>query len=733
MTKILTKSILFLLLILILAIFYLSYFGVKTEKLNEKIIDKISKINKKAKVELNFVKYVLDIRNLSIIIKTSNPKISIDKNKLEFKSLKTQISLRSFMKDQFLIDDLQISTKDIKLSDVLLLARSFKNSAELFILSKIIKDGSLVANIGLNFNANGTIKEDYKIDGVIKNGKIRLLDNKNLSNLNFSFKIKKDEYLLNDLEVLFKKIKFTIPKMKITEKNNLFLINGKLINKEKDLDYEFINNIFDQDFKNFDLNNINFHAESDFNIEVNKKFKINNIELFSKLNLKKLSYSNKFLKLKKYFPEYNQLVNLTNHEILINYKNNQIDITGNGELSLEDKTDKIKYKIAKKNDQYNFNINFEINDNSLIIDFLDYKKKENLSSYLKLDGIYRKDNKINFKSILLTENDNSFLVKDLYLSDKLKIIDVRKIKIDYFNLNGIKNNISLTKNKKNYKIQGQSFDATKLINELLESQDDESSSIFDGLNSTIDITINKTYLDKVTFVNNLSGNIYFKDNKIYKLNLDSKFSDNKKLVITINTTDNNEKITTLFSDYPKSLLKQYKFIKGFEEGVLDFYSIKKDNISNSLLVIDNFKVQEIPILAKLLTLASLQGIADLLTGEGIRFTDLEMKFSNDEGLMRIEEMYAIGPAISILMDGYIEPKKLISLRGTLVPATTINRSIASIPIIGNILIGKKTGEGVFGVSFKIKGPPKNLKTTVNPVKTLTPRFITRTLEKIKKN
>ena len=96
-------------------------------------------------------------------------------------------------------------------------------------------------------------------------------------------------------------------------------------------------------------------------------------------------------------------------------------------------------------------------------------------------------------------------------------------------------------------------------------------------------------------------------------------------------------------------------------------------------------------------------------------------------------MYAIGPAVSILMDGYIESKKKISLRGTLVPATTINRSIASIPLLGNILVGKKTGEGVFGVSFKIKGEPKNLKTMVNPIKTLTPRFITRTLEKINKN
>jgi len=56
-----------------------------------------------------------------------------------------------------------------------------------------------------------------------------------------------------------------------------------------------------------------------------------------------------------------------------------------------------------------------------------------------------------------------------------------------------------------------------------------------------------------------------------------------------------------------------------------------------------------------------------------------------------------------------------------------------LPIIGKILVGSKTGEGVFGVSFKIKGLPKQLKTTVNPIKTLTPRFITRTLEKIKKS
>jgi len=211
-----------------------------------------------------------------------------------------------------------------------------------------------------------------------------------------------------------------------------------------------------------------------------------------------------------------------------------------------------------------------------------------------------------------------------------------------------------------------------------------------------------------------------------------KFSENKEFKLTIRK-ENNNKVTTLFIDKAEPIVKRYDFIKGFEGGKLDFYSTEKNKISQSKLKIYDFKLKEMPALTKILTLASLQGVADILSGEGIRFDEFEMSFQNNGSLMTITEIYAIGPAISILMEGYIEKNKLISLRGTLVPATTINKFIGSLPVLGEILVGKKTGEGVFGVSFKIKGPPKNLKTSVNPIKTLTPRFITRTLEKFKKN
>lgn len=180
--------------------------------------------------------------------------------------------------------------------------------------------------------------------------------------------------------------------------------------------------------------------------------------------------------------------------------------------------------------------------------------------------------------------------------------------------------------------------------------------------------------------------------------------------------------------------KVYRAIVSNSRGrTLDFYSTKKGLENTSTLKLYDFKLKELPVLTKLLTLASLQGIADTLSGEGIRFNEFEMNFVQSGRLIKINEIYAIGPAISLLMDGYIEKDKIISLRGTLVPATTLNKVIGSIPFLGDILVGSKTGEGVFGVSFKIKGPPNELETNVNPIKTLTPRFITRTLEKIKKN
>jgi hypothetical protein len=734
MIKKIIKSLLLIVLLLILIVAYLSFFGIETNKFNNKIKTEIYKINRNINLELNTVKFLFDPINLSFYVKTLEPEIRVKTKKLKLELIKTNISLQSFIKNEFLIKNLQLSTKAIKLNDIVKLIRSFENSVELFILDQVIKEGFLVGDININFDSNGNIKNDYRIKGFIKNAKLEILKDYSIENLNLLFNIRRDEFLLKNIVTKFNQIKLTSPSVLIKEKKNAFHIKGTILTKQKNIDNNLLNKLFKDSFKQLDVENINLKSSNNFTFNINKKFKISNFNLKSKINLNNLDYKNDLLKIKDYLPNFKKLISLKDHRITINYNMNQFSINGEGKILIGDKLDFLNYKIKKKQNEYVFDTNIYLIKNSLLVDFLNYKKEENTKSLISLNGVYKINKKIRFNKITLEENNNKFLIKNLNLDKKLKFVNLELLDFDYKNNNKIKNKFNIKKNKNNYEVTGKSFDATKLIDKLLSGGNNENiSSIFNDLNSNIDIKINKTYLDSVTFVNNLNGNLYFKDNEIYKLNLDSVFPNNKKLTISMSTNAKEEKITTLYSSYPLPIIKKYKFIKGFEDGILDFYSIKKNNVSNSVLKIDNFKVQEVPILAKLLTLASLQGIADLLTGEGIRFTDFEMKFSNNKELMTIDEMYATGPAISLLMDGYIETKKLISLRGTLVPATTINRTIASIPLIGKILVGKKTGEGVFGVSFKVKGSPKDLKTTVNPVKTLTPRFITRTLEKIKKN
>ena len=732
MIKRIIKILLTIFVILFLAILYLTIFGIETDKFNNQIINNTLKINKKINLSLKDVKYLLNPYNFTINIKTKNPQISIGGRSLGIKDIQTNIALKSLINNQFSIDYLKLKTKEIKLDDVIALGRIFKNSPQLFVLNTIIKDGYIIANINLNFDEKGKIKKNYKIEGSVKKARLNILNQIKLNNLNFNFDIVKNVYSLKQIEMKFNETEITSPLIEIQEIKNSFFVNGQFLSNKKDFDIDEFKPIFVNLTNQIDIKKIEFSSKNNFSFNINKKLKFDNLKVQSIIELNNFIIAEKNLKLKTYLPNFVEEIKFRKHKININYEKNKFDIKGNGNILLENKIDSLSYQVIRNENNYSFNTKINLKNNSLLIDFLDYEKKEDLDSLLLIKGNFKKNNQLIFNLINLKENDNEILIEGLNLNKSFKIIDIKKFNVNYRNNKKISNNLNLKKDKLDFIIEGQSFDATSIINNIIDG-DEESSSIFDNLNSKIKIKIKKIYIDEVNYINNLYGNLEYNNNKISNLKLESVFPNKEKINLSIETKNNSETITRLFSSYPKPLVKRYSFIKGFEEGYLDFYSSKKGGISNSVLVIDNFKVKEVPIFAKLLSLASLQGMADLLTGEGIRFTDFEMNFSNQKGLTTIEEMYAIGPAVSILMEGYIETNKLVSLRGTLVPATTINRSIASIPLLGKILIGDKTGEGVFGVSFKIKGPPKDLSTTVNPIKTLTPRFITRTLEKIKKN
>ena len=723
--KIITKSIIIFLFLIILSLSYLSLFGIETERFNNQISNKIKNINKNLDVELKKIRLILNPFSLKLNIKTVGPKLKKGNKIIEIENIKSQISIKSIITNKFSIENLEISTKSLEINNLLSFIRSFENKPELFILEKVIDKGYLIADIKIEFDNKGKIKDNYEIDGFIKDTELSFLKRYNFQNLDLIFSYKKSELLVSDIKFSLNNLNFLSKKILIKNVGNKFLIKGNINHKNIDIDEKNVDLFIKPFLPKIDLEKLKFSSNNNFSFKINKKFKIEDFILDSNLSIDEFLVLNT-LNLKNFFPNINENFKFSDHELSIKYNKDSLNIDGKGNILIQDKDDYITYSLNEKNEIFNFKTSLKINDNPLKIDSLNFIKKR---AFIKLEGLRNKKKEINIKSFSVNEKTDEIKVNDLTFNKKFEIIKLGGFFLDYIDKENQKNKIKLNNIENKYILSGSSFNANNLINDLLF--EDKNSNFF-NIDAKIDIDIYKIFLDNEYNLSNLKGDIFFKNKEITKANLYGNFSESKKLKFTINTNGNN-KITTLFIDKAEPIVRRYKFIKGFDEGSLDFHSSKKNDESVSQLKIYGFKLKELPALTKILTLASLQGIADILSGEGIRFDEFEMNFKNKGNLMTINEIYAIGPALSILMEGYVEKNKLISLRGTLVPATTINKFIGSLPVLGKILVGSKTGEGVFGVSFKIKGPPKKLETSVNPIKTLTPRFITRTLEKIKKN
>ena len=731
MVKRIIQISLFLLLLFIIFITYLSTYGFNTNKFNNIISEKISERDKNLKINLNDIKIFLNISNFNFELKTKDPKVRFKNKEIKIKSISTDLPLRNIFSKKINLKEIKILTHKNKVKNLIEIIRAYKNTPQLFILNKVIKDGFIEIESKINFKEDGSIKSNYLIDGNIENLKVELLNNNVVENINLSFLIRENDYLIYNLSSIYKSVKIKSNQIKIINNLDSYNFEGDVSNQKSKIDlndfFVFPNNNIITFFKE----ELTVSANNKFSFKLNKKIKLSDINIQSKIKLEELQYSNDILK--RFFPGYKKSIKFENNSITVDYNNGDYQINGKSKININGDIDNTNYSLKKLNKDFFYNFNIELIDSAINFKILNYTKNKGDKSSIELKGKYSASKNIDLERIKFIQDKNFIDIQNIKISKNKRIKSIENVKINVLNDNDKLSKLNIKKNKENYSINSQIFDGTKLVDEILFSKENGSFfDLFDNLNSNISIKIDSAYLSNEDYLTSLNTNLTIKNNKIFDLNLLSEFPNNEEFKVSIRTNQNKEKITTIFTNYAKPLVKKYKFIKGFDGGALDFYSVSKDNKTNSNLKLYDFKLNEVPALTKLLTLASLQGIADLLTGEGIRFNEFEMKFNKVKGLMTIDEIYSLGPSISVLMDGYVQKDGLISLRGTLVPATTINKAIGSIPLLGDILVGKKAGEGVFGVSFKIKGYPKDLKTSVNPIKTLTPRFITRTLEKIKK-
>ena len=407
MRKFLFKFFITITILIFLPIFYLSIIGIETESFNEKIKNKVAESNKNLQLNLKKIKIKLDPLRLKFNAKTVGATVYYYNKPLDLEYIGTEVSLASIIKNKFVSSNLEIGSKSLPLGDLIKFARTAYKGPELFILEKIIKKGHVIFDLKINYDKNGKIKDDYEINGIIKDGKIQLLNNYSYDKINFIFNLKKQKFKFQEIKFATNKIDFFSSKVNVKQKEDIFYIDGNVKNKDAALSKNFLK-IVKLNLKNLNFDNTTFSSDNSFSFEVNKNFKLKNMFLKSNIDLDQLKYKKESY-ISDFFSNINEEIVLKNHKLKLQYSKSLLSIIGEGEIKLEENFNKIDY-IFKNNNQ-SFNI-----QSNLTLDAISLKKQDFISVFFPSanENINLKNHKLNIK----------------YNNKKLSLAGEGKIKVD---------------------------------------------------------------------------------------------------------------------------------------------------------------------------------------------------------------------------------------------------------------------------------------------------------------
>ncbi|WP_157970932.1 YhdP family protein [Pseudogemmobacter bohemicus] len=133
---------------------------------------------------------------------------------------------------------------------------------------------------------------------------------------------------------------------------------------------------------------------------------------------------------------------------------------------------------------------------------------------------------------------------------------------------------------------------------------------------------------------------------------------------------------------------------------------------SGVATVTSFSIQNAPVLAELLSAASVVGLLEQLQGGGIQFSEGDVSFLILPEGVQIAQGAAIGASMGISFAGfYHSASSRIDIQGTISPIYLLNG-------IGQIFTRK--GEGLFGFNYRLAGAAKNPQISVNPLSILTP-------------
>jgi len=258
--------------------------------------------------------------------------------------------------------------------------------------------------------------------------------------------------------------------------------------------------------------------------------------------------------------------------------------------------------------------------------------------------------------------------------------------------------------------------------------DDEHSFSFEHFPALeLKADIGRVILGKAREVSAVKGEVSCDAELCGSATIGGKTADGKPFSFRILRNPKAVRQLSLHAQGAGAFLKAAGIFDGMEGGDLTIIGNYDDSGATSVLKgkgdVSEYTVHDAPILAKILSLASLTGFFDTLVGKGIHFDRLSAPFTLSKDVITLDNAKTHGDAIGMTIEGTITfPKRTLDLKGTVIPSYTLNSMLGKVPLVGSILTGGK-GQGVFAARYSVEGSVKQPDVSVNPLAILTPGFL----------
>ena len=279
-------------------------------------------------------------------------------------------------------------------------------------------------------------------------------------------------------------------------------------------------------------------------------------------------------------------------------------------------------------------------------------------------------------------------------------------------------------------LSGKNFDARPYIKTLVSpapTQSPGAPTTAEGQDFTMHAHFDRVTANRGEIITDVTAVLRARASKIAEADINGTFLSGQTLNVSVVPLAKGREFRITTND-GGSVLRAANFYSKIAGGQLRFYALLGNEegagVHNGNLEIQNFDVRNEATLAELDQRGKPKKSGP--RKEGINFERLHLPFTTDDKFVRLGNVVLKGADMCATADGVIRKSdNALDVTGSVIPACGLSGVFNNVPLLGDLLSGGNSNEGLFGVTYFVGGTFAKPVVKFNPLSAIAPGIFRR--------